>query len=467
MVSNGKKVIIILFIFDAIISGLIAYSPSGAQALTGWLVLNLIIIFPAILIRFALTRRKRKSKGAKEIHGSLNYFEGSIYDPKSQTWKVPARDSTYVKHEEPNGLGNSDASQTITHESESSHNTATKSREEPQYADASTLASIKTTGSKISHLSDMGGLLAQGFSKIAQENECVLLRKNLGSQTDNEKLVYERATYALVIGEQLLWKESFERPIAESLSSKGKVGVIWERTLISSSDHLTANSGKCYLTILDSTGHRIAEFDLPFPAYAIAISGDLAIVATAFPDNSIRCYDIRNSELKWKVENMTGQTVTQLEVHGDKVYVCESLGDAPLFTLSLEGDVASDSTGLYATAALMENLRTALSGVAEVKFGWNERRDFPMPLVSVMKLDGIPDQIDINIWSHTSNDKITTTRIVSNVLEGMRDKIIVQGMEDITNEEDGILDPVSWKVVQGSKPVFRKLISAKIVTRHN
>src|SRR5690606_25881431 len=186
---------------------------------------------------------------------------------------------------------------------------------------------------------------------------------------------------------------------------------------------------------------------------------------TAFPDNSIRCYDITNTELKWKVENITGQTITQLEVDGDTVYVYESLGAPILFTLSLEGNVESDSTGIFTTVALIENLRTALSGVAEVKFGWNEKRDFPIPMVSVMKLDGLPDQVDVNIWSHTSDDKMTTTRIVSNVLEAMKDRIIVQGMDDITNEENGVLDPVSWKVVEGSKPIFRKLIRAKIMTK--
>jgi len=447
MISTGKKILIILLIFDVIIAALIAATPESGQALTGWLFLNLMIILPAALIRIALKRRRKTT--TKANRGSSRYFEGAIYDSKSKTWKAPGRNSIYAQDVgyEDDSLDSKVPSGTIRSTIDSSSNLgSTSATEIAQEHKASP--------------SDFDQLLAEGFSQIAQTSEFNLLKKE--SHLSDNKFHNDGGVYALTKGQKVLWTKSFERPITDGLSSEGFVGIIWEK--VSSTHNDRSNGAISFLSVLDNNGRHVAEIDLPFPAYAVAVSSDLAVIATAFPENSIRCYDIKNSAMKWRLEGIVTQTITRLMIESDEIHVFDSLGNTILFSLDTEGRVMNDPGGIFVVNELRDRLSEALSDAADIRIGWNEKREFPVPMVSLMKLDGLPDQVDINVWSHSNEHKVMVTKVVSDALEALKDKIVVEGMEDITNEEEGVLDPVTWHVIDGSKPVFRKLIRVKILS---
>jgi len=74
--------------------------------------------------------------------------------------------------------------------------------------------------------------------------------------------------------------------------------------------------------------------------------------------------------------------------------------------------------------------------------------------------------LDVNVWAQSRRQRDEVSNMVMDILNQIKkeEKIGIRGIRahDITFEEKGIIRPGKWKIISGSKPIFRKLIQVSL-----
>lgn len=108
---------------------------------------------------------------------------------------------------------------------------------------------------------------------------------------------------------------------------------------------------------------------------------------------------------------------------------------------------------------VFENLLLSIGDVAKVIRGWVPRgTDLSRPMITITGYDTLPNYADINIWSNSVSLRDRITDQVLNTLNSQTKQVSVRDVMTISFEEEGILQPGSWRTIKGSKPIFRKRI---------
>lgn len=434
-----RKAIKVLLVLDILFLVVLMVGNSAPlEAFVGWSVLNTIIIIPAMLIKYAITysRRRRQKQIALIRNSPPHNSEIKQGGAHGAPIKIPRSESSIERTLPP------------------------KPTSLPSKTDLLPSKQQKKVAETIK------GLLSNGFLLEASKNRYKALRKSefYSSDATNKKQLLP-GVCALAIDDNVLWKKEFGRPISIALSDAGSMAIVWEKFRIIGPTHSTSTP---IVTMVDKDGVYLFEKELPSPAYGCTLDHTLLVLATAFPDNTIYCFDTSSKDLKWKLENPTLDAITKLEIVDDQIFVFDPIDDSKIrYILDASGRLVDDVGHYFKVKSLLERLTQALQNKANVRNSWVTIRDFPMPMVSVMMLDGLPDQLDINVWSHSKVSKEKVTSIVFDVLNELKDLMLIEGTNDITNEEQGVLDPTTWRNLPDSKPVFRKLIKVKLLREKN
>ncbi len=114
---------------------------------------------------------------------------------------------------------------------------------------------------------------------------------------------------------------------------------------------------------------------------------------------------------------------------------------------------------------VVEELSKSLEGKAKVVSDWIKGiKDFKIPTVSVSTFKNWPNHIEINVWANTPEDRDKVAKSVVKALAKMRRYgISVYNVMPIKFEEEGILQPGSWKKIEGSEQIFRTLVEVEYV----
>lgn len=108
---------------------------------------------------------------------------------------------------------------------------------------------------------------------------------------------------------------------------------------------------------------------------------------------------------------------------------------------------------------VFENLLLSIGDAAKVIRGWVPRdTDLSRPMITITAYDTLPNYAYINIWSNSVSLRDKISEQVLNILNSQIKQVSVKDVMTISFEEEGILQPGSWKSIKGTKPVFRKRI---------
>ncbi len=114
---------------------------------------------------------------------------------------------------------------------------------------------------------------------------------------------------------------------------------------------------------------------------------------------------------------------------------------------------------------VIEELSKSLGGKVKVVSDWiKEIKDFKTPAVSISTFKTWPNHIEINVWANTPEDRDKVAKSVVKALAKMRSYgITVYNVMPIKFEEEGILQPGSWKKIEGSEQIFRTLVEVEYI----
>ncbi len=77
-----------------------------------------------------------------------------------------------------------------------------------------------------------------------------------------------------------------------------------------------------------------------------------------------------------------------------------------------------------------------------------------------------PNHLDINVWDQSRHARDEVSRVVVDILDKIKEEqeMGVRGIctRDVAFEEKGIISPGKWRIVTGSKPVFKKVIQVDL-----
>ena len=131
----------------------------------------------------------------------------------------------------------------------------------------------------------------------------------------------------LIENDSLLWLNDFERPTNAVVSDNGRVVVLHtyhkDYSSMSSTPKEFVDLGGT-LTVMEKSGETLMTSEFGSNIYGCAVSpdGELVLVATAYPDNCVYCFQMQERRLLWKYNNHDREnTVLGLEFDGDKINV--------------------------------------------------------------------------------------------------------------------------------------------------
>lgn len=106
-----------------------------------------------------------------------------------------------------------------------------------------------------------------------------------------------------------------------------------------------------------------------------------------------------------------------------------------------------------------ENLENSIGNSGKVIKGWVTKiKDFSQPIISLTTYDNWPNHADINIWLESKSIRDEITETVLQTLNRMSELVSIKNVMPISFEEEGVLQPGSWNIIENSKPLFRQLI---------
>jgi DnaJ domain len=137
----------------------------------------------------------------------------------------------------------------------------------------------------------------------------------------------------LIEKNELLWFREFERPINAAVSDDGRIALLYTANRDSAAHSSTPKEFTdlgCNLTVIEKTGVEIFSYEFGSNADACDISsdGELIVVSTFRPDNTIYCFDMKylsTRDLKlgdpmkpkkgfWKYKNHSRKVVVRLQI---------------------------------------------------------------------------------------------------------------------------------------------------------
>lgn len=140
--------------------------------------------------------------------------------------------------------------------------------------------------------------------RTSQNNQfCVVFKDGY---RDSKKWINGKVV--LIEKDDLLWIKEFERPWNGAVSYNGRIALVhtingdYSRLSSSPKEFIDLRSK---LTVIERSGEEIFTYNFGSNVEPCAISpdGNLVLVATAMPDNSVYCFDPQQKRMLWKYKN--------------------------------------------------------------------------------------------------------------------------------------------------------------------
>jgi hypothetical protein len=87
-----------------------------------------------------------------------------------------------------------------------------------------------------------------------------------------------------------------------------------------------------------------------------------------------------------------------------------------------------------------------------------------VPEVSITEFAHWPNHLDVNVWAQSCRERDEISDMVMSILSDIKSEVGITKISarDITFEEKGVIRPGKWDIIEGSKPICRKMIQISL-----